>query len=289
MLDGTSHAGSAAQAEAEFAAAVRENFGARCKAAWLSGSFLYRGAEEGRSDIDVVVVMDEKVAAPADGETLARIRGFVDAYLGVHARRGLDPDLDFPGEYVTPAAIEQAIAWRGLATDGGVADEFPIPDKGSDYWIARPDRWFHAWLSMTAFTRFLAGDRAYHERVKLDAWKSVIRFLLLRADGAPLTMEAMWPGLAQFGVKPKYRAFWPLERDWVRRALGELEAEGAVEPGGGRIVPGMERLREWERGLEAAIAANDSAGPLLLPPDLHREIGAHAARRWEAMAPQPVA
>ena len=286
MLDGMTYGGSTAQAERQFAEAVREIFGNRCKAAWLSGSYVYDGARPGRSDIDIVLVMEESVPAPADAGTLARIRAFVDAYLGVHAHRGLDPDLEFPGEYVAPASIAEAIAWRGLAQDGAVADQFPC-SPSSDYWPGRPDRWFHAWLSMTAFTRFLTGDRGYHEVSKLAAWKAILRYLLLRSDGKKtLTREDLWRGLAQFGVKPRYEQFWAIEGEWLGRALAELEAEGVVEGDRNRILPVAVPLRAWERQLETQIAADEDRPPLLLPPKLHREIGAYAAQRWEAMTAQ---
>lgn len=280
MRDGTMGGGDErAKAEAEFSRAAKEIFGSRCKAAWLSGSFVYQGARPGRSDIDVVVVLDDKVGIPAEGETLEKIRSFIDVYLTVHARLGLDPDLEFPAEYVVEATIAQALDWRGLALDGAVADQFP-PVDDPDHWLGRPDRWFHAWLSETAFSRFLAGDRAYHERSKLAAWKSVLRFLLLRSDGRPMSLDDLWPGLAQFGVKPSYQPFWPAEQAWVERAAGALEKEGLAERVGGRIMAVREPLRQWERQLESAIRADRSEGPLLLPPGLHDEIAAYAKRRW---------
>ena len=270
------------EAEAEFKRAVADIFEGHCKAAWLSGSFVYDGAKPGRSDIDVVVVMDEKVAFPADDETLERIRHFIDVYLEVHARLGLDPDLEFPAEYVVPEAIGEAIEWRGLALNGAVAEAFP-PVEDPSYWIARPDRWFNAWLSETAFSRFLAGDPAYHDASKLGAWKTILKFLLLRFDDRPLGLDDFWPGLAQFGVKPSYQPFWPAERLWVQRALAELEMEGFALRAGDRVTPEREALGRWEKKLQAAIAANRSTGPLLLPPDLHAQIGAYAAQRWEKL------
>ena len=275
-----------AAAEARLAAAVREIFGSACRSAWLSGSFVYGGAQPGESDIDVVVVLDA-ASVPADGDTLARIRRFVDVYLEVHAEAGLDPDLDFPGEYVVPAALDEAIAWRGIATEGRVARELPPPDA-PDYWIGRPDRWFNAWLSMTAFTRFLAGDPFYHDAQKLAAWTTIARFLLLRSGGGALAEEELWPDLAQFGVKSRYHALRPLEEPCLRRALALLEREGVLTRDDGLLVPAMEPLRAWERRLAAAIAAEPDAGaaPLLLPPDLHREIGRHAKARWVEVAGQ---
>src|SRR5690349_3194985 len=60
-------------AENQFREAVEEVFGDRCKAAWLSGSFLYRGAKQGRSDIDIVVVLQDNETIPAGQATLKRI------------------------------------------------------------------------------------------------------------------------------------------------------------------------------------------------------------------------
>src|SRR5688572_26784826 len=88
-------------AGAELLEAALDVFGPLCKLAWLSGSYAYEGARPGRSDADIVLVFDENVPLPADPATLEPIRRFVDRYLAVHARHGLDPDLDFPGEFVT--------------------------------------------------------------------------------------------------------------------------------------------------------------------------------------------
>ena len=275
----------AVEAEAGLRAAVEEAYGPGAKAAWLSGSFVYRGEQSGRSDVDVVVVLRDDTAVPADAETLARVRAFVDAYLDVHARCGLDPDLDFPGEHVVPATIAEAIAWRGLAAEdgGGMVGRF-APVISGDYWIARPARWFHAWLSMTAFSRFLAGDRDWHARVKLEAWKTVARFVLLRSPGPARAPEALLPELSQFGAKPRYRRFWRAEREWLERALGELAAEGTVTLAGGLVAPAAARLRAWEEEVAAKVAAHGrEPGPLLLPSGLHAEVGAYAKARWAAM------
>ena len=272
-----------AAAEGEFREAVKDIFGESCKAAWLSGSFLYHGAKPGRSDIDVVIVFEDRTPIPADEATIDRIRAFVDVYLDVHGQFGLDPDLEFPAEYVVPASIDQAINWRGLALDGGVADHFP-PVEHSNYWLGRPDRWFNAWLSETAFSRFLTGDADFHTQAKLTAWKTILRFLMLRSDGRPMGLEDFWPGLAQFGVKESYLPFWPIEEVWVRRAFDELEAEGMLEKEGDRVVPNFDALRTWEDGLKTAISADQGEGPLLLPVAEHDEIAAYAEKRWEEMA-----
>jgi hypothetical protein len=270
------------EAGAELLQSVQDIFGASCKAAWLSGSFAYEGARAHRSDVDIVIVLQDSTALPADAGTLHLIRRFVDAYLEIHARHGFDPDVDFPGEFVTPAMLEQAIDWRGLAWEGRAAEAFP-PVDSDDYWLGRPDRWYNAWLSMTAFSRFPVGDRVYHSAMKLEAWKTVTRFLLLRTARRRLSPDEMLLGLDQFGVKPRYPDFWPVERDWVDRALDELQDEGALSLADGMIERDMDRLGEWERHLNEAIGRG--AEPLLLlDTRLHRDIEAYAASRWADLA-----
>ncbi len=287
MRDGA--AGRAVDADEAFRHAVQDIFGPRCKAAWLSGSYVYEGAIKGRSDIDVVLVLADDQPLPADPLTLERIHAFIDAYLQIHARIGLDPDLDFPGEYVVPGALEEAIGWRGVVVDGKVADFFP-PIEEKDYWISRPDRWFHAWVSMTAFSRFLIGDESFYQRTKIDAWKCILRFLLLRSTAQTLRRDDLWPGLAQFGAKPTYRAFWSIEGATVDHALAELEKEGDLALVGGRIRPDRSRLDEWEDRLNDRVTPGDEArSPLVLPPDLHRDIGQYAARRWPGIRSAPSA
>lgn len=284
MRDGSlGGASERAIAESEFRHAVETIFADRCKAAWLSGSFLYKGAKPGRSDIDVVVVLDERTALPADHDTIRRIRAFVDVYLDLHARLGLDPDLDFPAEYVVPQAIEEAISWRGLSLQGSVADAFPAVEN-SDYWLGRPDRWFNAWLSETAFSHFLTGDAVFHSAAKLTAWKTILRFLLLRGDGQPMGLENFWTGLAQFGVKESYLPFWPQEESWVQRAIDDLVVEGSAVRVADRVAPSPFWLAQWEKQIQAAIDAHDESGPLLLPPGPHDEIAAFAERRWSERA-----
>ena len=277
-----------AAAEGEFREAVKDIFGESCKAAWLSGSFLYHGAKPGRSDIDVVIVLEDSTSIPADDPTIDRIRAFVDVYLDVHNRLGLDPDLEFPAEYVVPASIDQAINWRGLALRGKVADHFP-PVEHKDYWLGRPDRWFNAWLSETAFSRFLTGDSDFHTQAKLTAWKTIIRFLMLRSGRRAMGLDDFWPGLAQFGVKETYLPFWPVEEGWVRRAFDSLEAEGMLQKEGDRVVPLFDALRNWEEELETIISADNEEGPLLLPVEKHDEIAAYTVRRWDAMSGLPAA
>lgn len=271
-------------AEARLRDGAAEAFGGRLRAAWLSGSFVYNGARPCESDIDVVVVLDGPEPVPADVEVMARIRRFVDVYLSVHDEAGLDPDLEFPGEYVAPATLAEVFEWRGLAVEGEVAREFPpVPD--SDYWLGRPDRWFNAWLSMTAFSRFLAGDEAYHAWAKGEAWKTIARFMLLRSgEGERLTAGDLWAGLGQFGAKPRYHALRPMEEGSLAAALEALEADGSVRSEGGVLVPRRERLDAWEREMAEAIArSGGDEGPLVLPPPLHREIEDHAAARWGAL------
>lgn len=277
----------ATEAGSELLRAAEQVFGSKCKAAWLSGSFAYQGARQSRSDIDVVVVLDRSVASPASEETMELIRSFVDAYLAVHARHGFDPDLDFPGEFVTPTMLEEAIGWRSLDLDGGVPARFP-PVLADDYWLDRPDRWYNAWISMTAFSRFPVGDRDYYSAVKLAAWKTIARFLLLHADRRRLTPDEMLPELDQFGVKPRYPDFWTVERHWVDRALAEMEAGRELVLAQGLIEPNRARLSEWQRQVQAAIDASADPPPLLLDVRRHREIEQYAARRWQALTGERV-
>lgn len=275
------------EAGTELLQAVEVVFGPTLKAAWLSGSFAYQGARRARSDVDVVVVLDGGVSLPADEGTMRLIRRFVDAYLAVHDRHRFDPDLDFPGEYVTPAMLDEAIVWRSLAFEGGLPARFPAVIS-DDYWLGRPDRWYNAWLSMTAFSRFPVGDRDYHSAVKLAAWKTLARFLLLRTDRRRLTPAEMLLGLDQFGVKPRYPDFWSVEREWVERTLAELQAEGAVGVADGLIEPHVKWLAGWERRLEARIAEGAAQPPLLLDTKRHREIEEYSASRWTALTGERV-
>jgi hypothetical protein len=277
------------EAGAELLQAAQEIFGPLCKAAWLSGSYAYRGARQGRSDADIVIVLDDGLAVPADNATLGLIRRFVDAYLAVHARHGLDPDLEFPGEFVTPEMIAETIAWRGLAHEGGLPDPAFPPVESSDHWLDRPDRWYNAWLSEIAFSRFPVCDVEYHDQVKIAGWATVLRFLLLREPRVSLTPDELLLGVVQFGVKPRYPDFWTLERPWVDRALEALAAEGMVGLRPDLVERRIECLRAWESGLLARIEADDRAPPLVLDRSLHRDVEHYARGRWETIGHEAAA
>jgi len=267
------------------AVAVREIFGAKCKASWLSGSFAYDGARAGHSDIDVVVVLGKAIRAPAGADTTVLIRRFVDEYLALHAAHGLQPDLDFPGEFLTELLIQQAAEGRGLACDGSLGRLWLSAVESEEYWINRPDRWFRAWLSMTAFSQYLAGSRSYHSAAKLCAWKTILRFVLLHAGTLSLVLDDVFDRLTQFGVKERYRSFRAVEHGWVHRALHELAAEGALQLANGQIVPMSGRLDIWGRELCKKLADPHALPPLLLDVQDTRHLSTYASERWAALSP----
>ena len=270
---------------ARLAAAVRDIFGAKCKAAWLSGSFAYDGAQAGRSDIDAVIVFDERqVGAPAEPGTLLLIERFVDEYLVVHATQGFQPDLDFPGEFLTEALIEDAAAGRGLGCDAAPGQLSLSPLEDEHYWLDRPDRWSRAWLSMTAFSRYLGGSRDYHRAVKLRAWKTILRFVLLKAEGRPASsVDDLFDRLGQFGLKKSYRSFRDVEREWMERALSELAAEGSIQPGDRQIMPLSEPLNNWQGDLCRELSVGPGQPPLLLGIGETRRLSAYASKQWAAL------
>ncbi|HMG46426.1 MAG TPA: nucleotidyltransferase domain-containing protein [Allosphingosinicella sp.] len=262
--------------------AVKDCFGPKCKAAWLSGSAAYGGARVGFSDIDVIIVFGERVTSPADSETIILIKRFVDEYLALHADLGLQPDLDFPGEFLTERLIQQASDGRGFTREGNPPRLALPPIESAECWLDCPDRWFRAWLGMTAFSRHFAGSRHYHSAVKLDAWKTVLRYVLLAAGSQSLLPDEVFEGLAEFGLKPSYRTFRTLETEWVQRAMAQLEAEAVVRLAHGRLHPCRAGLRAWE----AHVCEHFAEGaPLPLLLDIHntRRLSAYAATRWTAL------
>ena len=193
-----------------------EAFGANCLSVWISGSFAYGGALADKSDIDVIILLRDTNSQ----YLIEQIKRFVDGYLGVHKLCGFCPDLNYPGEYLTPQALEDAIAGRGFSiiNDGAVS----LPPTYPGYWEENPQNSYRAWLSMTAFSRFLWGDSNRFITYKLRAWQTILTFTLSQSPGISKNIDQIFSELQPFGLKKSYKNFASSERGWARIALFDL-------------------------------------------------------------------
>lgn len=261
---------------------VKARFGASCLMAWLTGSFAYSGGTRGKSDIDVLVVLDDAFAALEPRERAGQVAGFVNDYLALHLRTGYVPDLQFPGEYVTEAIIKDAVAGRGfhVGEDGALF----LPRASVEYYLADPERWFRAWLSQTAFSRFIGGDEAAYQAHKRAAWATILKFVLKNCPLESIEEDDVFGLLRAFGVHADYWDFRASERAWVGEGLRELLDEGMLLAYGGRYVPVRESLATWEGVVAQAVRSGSiRRAAFLFDMPLTREIAAIATTRWEEL------
>ncbi len=260
--------------------AIATAFGDLCKTAWLTGSFAYGGGTLGKSDVDVTIVLHNSALDVDAGRLNDRAQSFVSSYLALHRELGYRPDLHFPGEYVTCAMISDAVDGRGFHVDA--AGKLFLPKASTQYYLEDPERWFRAWLSQTAFSRFLCGDRSFHRESKLGAWATIIRFLL-RDKSDAFTTAFIFDSLRVFGVHHDYWSFRRLEAPWVNRVLTGLVECGDLQSQNNEFEPNVPALVGWEASLSATIVSGAiRRARLLLPMDMTRDIASFAENNWAA-------
>lgn len=259
---------------ATLAQAVTAIFGDACKVAWLSGSFAYGGATK-TSDLDVVLLFDRATPVPATPELFGRIKKFVDVYLEAHRVEGLQPDCDFPGEYLNENLVNQCLLGRGFTISE--SRQLTMPEVSHTYWTDDWRHWFRAWASMLAFSRFLVGDRQLFEWIKSEGWMPILKFILLKTDAR--TENAVFEGLVDFGLKPHYRDFRALEAPYIRNAMARLERDGFVGFEDELYVPKRENLLRWHDETVTRNVAPPNPGDLLLNLEQTAELAAYANSR----------
>jgi predicted nucleotidyltransferase len=265
-----------------YRASLKPIFGSDLLAAWLTGSFAYGGGTAGKSDIDVTVIVGPAFALRPEPERVSLTQAFIDVYLATHIDTGFHPDLVFPGECVTVAMIDDAIAGRGFEVEDG--GHLSLPRASQEYYLSDCNHWFRAWLSQTAFSRFLLGDEALHARLKRAAWNTIIKYTLLRNPHACFVAEDIFRMLRAFGVHSDYWNFARLERDWVGVALTALHADGIISEGDGTYRPCARRLAAWEaQSVESISRMRRARTKLLFDMAATLQLGDYARESWARM------
>lgn len=250
-----------AEIEERFADASTRHFGERAAFVISSGSFAYAGAEKGRSDLDVMTVFKSDVYQMSRSELADIMSGFIEDYIKIHKEYGYRPDPSFPGEYITEANVEDAIAGRGFhASDTGLF----LPPASNEYYLEDPNRYYRAWLSMLAFSRRLHGDKNKFEEIKLRAWESIMLFLLSQFDEKKIDtnkvlriltgQEDKWQGV---GVTKKCVTFPDEERLYVEQTLVRLNVRGILGSNrSGKYAIDKARIGAWSSAVSEALRAN---------------------------------
>ena len=255
LIEHRSEDGEFRRVSAEFVESVRRHFGEYVRFVVTSGTFAYGGATKGKSDVDILVVCEDKIAEMPRQDLFAQLRAFIEDYVEIHTRHDYCPDTTFPGEYITKSNVEDALAGRGFhLTEEGTLH---LPVASDDYYMQDPERWYRAWRSALAFGKCLYGSEEKFDEVKNQAWETIILYVLLQRNLTSINPFALfdvmidpenkWNGI---GVTAKYKNFREDEKVYIESALLRLSAKGflsLVEDD--TYVPNMQKVKEWETGL----------------------------------------
>ncbi|RGD57498.1 hypothetical protein DR950_06525 [Kitasatospora xanthocidica] len=211
--------------------------------ACLTGSTL-DGAAPGR-DIDVIAVLrDETPPAVAVGLRL----GFSAEYARLHARFGLRPDLDWPGEVLFARDLAAGLAGAAFRRDTtGAIRPGPLDEP------------WRYWLSMVMAGTAVRGT-AEHREQALHCAVALLRQQLstvLPAGGETtggrlFTAPGWWEEWRlPTGATPRGRLV--LAR--LREAVGVLAEQGEIRTGAGRLAVSRSTVRGWGEALHTAATA----------------------------------
>jgi hypothetical protein len=233
---------------------AEECFGGLYSYCYQTGSFIYGGGTSGKSDLDITILFKNSIKYFPERDLEIRIKKFVLGYLDLHFKMGYMPDTTFPGEYVTEEMFADAIAGRGFHV--GEDNKLYLPKASPEYYLADPERWFRAWLSQSAFCKFLTGDQDAFKKNKVKGWGTILKFVLKDVESEQIDITDIFNLLRSFGVHKDYYNFVTIETPWVIESLDQLARLGfLVRDNEEQIHPNKEKLKIWEKGLARAISS----------------------------------
>lgn len=273
--------------------AVMRNFGNDYVYAATSGSIIFGGVIPHQSDIDMLVVLRDSVRSKPKQELLSQARGFVNDYLNIHLDFEFEPDTTFPGEYITQAQVEDAVAGRGYHV--GQENQLFLPQASEAYYLEDPEHWYRSWLSMTAYGEFISGDRTAFLRNKQRAWNTLILFNSLRLN-KPISANSMidylstpadkWAGS---GISERYLTFREHELPFTQRALEDLSVLGYFTANDGNFTPNTDRIAEWHAKTVQLIKDKSiRKADLLIDLNETMEIRTYAEERWNQIKQESI-
>ncbi|MFJ4097487.1 hypothetical protein ACIPYS_38495 [Kitasatospora sp. NPDC089913] len=227
----------------DIAALADRTLGEHLLFACLTGSSL-DGAAPGR-DIDVIAVLrDETPPAAAVGMRL----GFSTGYARLHARFGLRPDPDWPGEVLF--ARDLATGWAGAA--------FRRDSTGAIRPGPLEEPWRY-WISMVVGGTAVRGTAAHREQA-LRCAVALVRQQLstLLPAGGEITEEQVFtaPGWWQdWRLPPAAGPRGRMVTTRLRQAAGVLAGRGEIRTRDGRITVSASAVHRWGEALHTAAAA----------------------------------
>ncbi len=288
----TDHLAERAEIEGKFAESSAKHFGKYASLVISSGSFAYGGAEKGKSDLDVMTVLSPEISGIPPEETIRMIQSFVRDYVAVHKEYGYRPDVTFPGEYITDANVEDAIAGRGFhVSETGLF----LPPASDKYYLEDRERYYRAWRSMLAFSRRLSGSEEKFHELKLRAWETIMLFLLSQSDKDAVDVDFVLDALTSqedkwqsVGVTKKWLTFREEERPYVEQTLVRLKVRNVLETQGDRYALQKESIKAWSESVSQALQTGQlQQSPFLLSVDNERELTRLATEEERSMEAPP--
>ncbi len=227
----------------EFNAVLSEVFDKDIEYAFFSGSVAYGGGIVKKSDIDIAIVLKEKEYS------LSKFIDFGKHYIEINKKNNFVPDVTFPGEFLTPLLVSDAISGRGFSVKDNI---LYLPIASTEYYLADPERWFRAWLSMLTFSVFVTGSVSKFEEAKRNAWRTVLLFLFSTPQFRVVSLSDLTDMLSNgdnkwlgFGVTKNYCLFRDYETKIIKNTLVGLIQEGFIEESGGFYRPVRKAINMW--------------------------------------------
>jgi GTP cyclohydrolase II len=278
-----------AEIEGRFAESANKHFGSHHSLVLSSGSFAYAGAVKGKSDLDVMTVFNDDIEDVEKMDLLEMIRGFASDYHTIHRDFGYKPDSAFPGEYITHANTEDAIAGRGFHTSSD--SQLFLPTASTEFYQEDPENYFRAWRSMLAFSRRLSGDADQFQETKLRAWETIVQYLLTQFEEEQIDVDTIlsiltsqedkWQGV---GVTNKCLTFSDEERLYIEQVLLRLKLQGILNQAEDRYEISRSKVMDWQSELADAIQSGDiRQSAFLLTQDDEEELTASTSNESAAV------
>lgn len=246
--------------EDRFAEAAIKNFRGNLIFLISSGSFAYRGATKGRSDLDVMAVLKEDVRDMPRDDLRRMTHGFIDEYIAIHEEYDYALDDVFPGEYITPTNVRDAINGRGFETT--TVGKLCLPKASNEYYLGSRENYYRAWRSMLAFSKKLAGNETQFQSAKLQAWETNIKYLLSSRDLRRVNRDSLLRILTSVedkwesvGVTKKYLTFSEDEKEYVERVLTRLRIQGILDYSDDEFEVKNANLSQWENEIVESIGS----------------------------------
>lgn len=206
---------------------LSENFSDFLVYSAFTGSAVYGGAMENKSDLDWFIVVKENFFdQPASLKAEFR-RKFTDFYYYLNLKYKFKPDDDWPGEIISIRDIEMAIQGQGVYVD------YKKVLKGeSQYDEKSLIVSYYIWLCYSAMSKYIIGDEEIFKNNKQRAWDKIVSYSSEIGNFNPVTyndvlqlVKGKIDPKVYFGWKETYYDFDSLEKDYLISSLEYLKSK----------------------------------------------------------------